>query len=203
MADTIPGNSTSTQRLAVSTPASGAIDFYGDTDWWKVDLIFGYSYQIGLFGAQYDRGSLYDPYLVIYNSIGNLQYAVDDIISGVARDALTNLVPNSSGYFFVSAQAFNGAGTGTYTIGVVRDQLASINSIEVVAINSVTADGVLDQWVDFSDWYRVTLTAGVQYQFDLIGSAADGTPSGLTLVDPWLALRNSLGAALLTNDDSG
>lgn len=50
MADTIPGNSTSTQMLAVGTSANGTIDFYGDTDWWRVSLIYGFRYQVWVAG---------------------------------------------------------------------------------------------------------------------------------------------------------
>src|SRR5262249_40118768 len=49
------------------------------------------------------------------------------------------------------------------------------------------------------DWFRTTLTAGVQYRFD-----EHGSPSGQgTLTDPLLRLWNSTGTTqLATNDDS-
>lgn len=52
-----------------------------------------------------------------------------------------------------------------------------------------------------SDWYQVTLTAGVQYQFDLMGAVADVDP--LTLPDPWLGLRDSSGVLLRSDNDAG
>ena len=73
MADSIPGNITSTQTLDIGASATSTIDFLGDTDWWKVSLVYGYSYQILLAGAQYNMGTLYDPYLAIYNSVGTFQ----------------------------------------------------------------------------------------------------------------------------------
>jgi methionine-rich copper-binding protein CopC len=56
--------------------------------------------------------------------------------------------------------------------------------------------------VDTADWVSITLQAGVSYQFDLIGSAADGA-SSLTLDDPLLALRSSAGTVISVDDDSG
>src|SRR5262249_35768730 len=47
------------------------------------------------------------------------------------------------------------------------------------------------------DWFRVSLTAGIQYRFD-----EHGVPSGQgTLTDPLLALYNSAGSFLTSNDD--
>src|SRR5438067_8373339 len=50
-----------------------------------------------------------------------------------------------------------------------------------------------------ADWFRITLTAGETYQFDLKGSA---TGNG-TLADPFLRLRDSAGTSLAFNDDNG
>ena len=55
-----------------------------------------------------------------------------------------------------------------------------------------------------ADWWRITLTAGTTYLFDLVGSSVDGFfEAGLTLDDPFLALRGASGATLLSDDDSG
>lgn len=51
------------------------------------------------------------------------------------------------------------------------------------------------------DWYRLTLTAGTTYSFDVLGSGSGST--SLTLADPYLFLRDSTGQLLLTNDDGG
>lgn len=76
---------------------------------------------------------------------------------------------------------------------------AGVGSTVTIQPNSRTV-GVIDSSSD-SDWYRISLTAGVTYAFDLIGGAEDGF--GLSLGDPWLAIRNSSGVALFIDDDSG
>jgi len=68
MADTIPGNSTSTQALPIGESRTSAIDFNGDTDWWKVTLNAGFGYQAWLEGSTSGGGTLGDPYLGVYNS---------------------------------------------------------------------------------------------------------------------------------------
>jgi subtilisin-like proprotein convertase family protein/subtilisin family serine protease len=74
-----------------------------------------------------------------------------------------------------------------------------IGSTITIQPNSRTL-GSIDSTTD-SDWYRISLTAGVTYAFDLIGGAEDGF--GLSLGDPWLAIRDSTGVALLIDDDGG
>ncbi len=201
MAADIPGNITSTQTLAVGTYAYSAIDFYGDTDWWKVALVSGYGYRIYLQGAYYGVGTLVDPYLAIYNSAGVVQ-SWNNNTSGLNWDSYLYYAPSSSGTFFLSAEEFGNDATGTYAVTILRDELASTSSAATVAANSISAVGNIDLQAD-ADWYRVTLTGGVQYQFDLIGSAYDGAAVGLTLADPYLFLRNSAGVALTWDNDSG
>ncbi len=47
------------------------------------------------------------------------------------------------------------------------------------------------------DWYKVTLVAGVTYQFDLMGTGGDA------LADPYLELMNASGDQLKFDDDGG
>ena len=78
MADSIPGNTTTTQTLVVGTSASSAIDFFGDTDWWKVYLTYGYQYQVWVAGYSSGNGTLVDPYLAVYNGDGTFAFANND-----------------------------------------------------------------------------------------------------------------------------
>ena len=124
MADTIPGNTSSFQALTVGTSATSAIDFNGDTDWWRVTLQGGFAYQVWVEGFDSGGGSLGDPFLAIYNSAGVFQHGNDNA-SFLTRDAYTSTVPNSTGTFFISAEEFGNNATGTYTITLWLDQLAS------------------------------------------------------------------------------
>ena len=202
MADSIRGDTASSQTLSIGSSQTSAIDFAGDTDWWKVSLQAGFSYQVWLEGLSAGVGTLVDPYLAIYNSSGTFQLSTNDI-SVLNWDSYTYLYPSSTGSYFLSAEAYGNKTAGTYRITIWQDELSSVATSAAVAVNSISAAGHLGWQGDISDWYAVTLTSGVQYQIDLIGSAGDGNLAGLTLTDPYLVLRNSAGVQLLANDDSG
>jgi subtilisin family serine protease len=199
MADTIPGNNSSTQPLALGSTVSSAIDFYGDTDWWRVNLSLGYQYQIWVEGSASNSGTLFDPYLGIFNIAGAFVTGNNDY-SGLTRDAYLSFTPGASGTYFLSAEAWNNIWLGTYNITIWQDELSSTASAATVAVNG-WADGRVGWQSDTSDWFGVNLTAGVTYEFDLLGSAGDG--SALTLANPYLVLRNAAGALLRSDDDSG
>ncbi|MEY4592221.1 MAG: hypothetical protein RIR18_1116 [Pseudomonadota bacterium] len=201
MADSITGNTSSTTTLSVGSSASSIIDFNGDTDWFKVALKYGYQYQVWVEGWSNGNGTLVDPYLAVYNSVGVFQLGADDI-SLYNKDAAITTTPSSTGTFFLGVSEYGNNATGTYKVTLWQDQLASTATAATIANNSGTTDRIGWQ-SDTSDWYSVYLTAGTNYQFDLLGSSGDGALSGLTLADPWLALRNGSGLALVVNDDSG
>jgi len=121
MADTILGNSTSTQALPIGESRTGAIDFAGDTDWRKVTLNAGFGFQAWLEGSTSGRGTLSDRYLVVYNSAGILQLSANDI-SLLNRDSYTYLLPSSAGNFFLSAEAYGNNTTETCRITIWQDR---------------------------------------------------------------------------------
>jgi subtilisin family serine protease len=203
MSDLVLGNKTSTATLVVGTSTSSSIDTSGDTDWWRVQLFTGYRYQVWLEGYGSGNGTLNDPYLAVYNSDGVLLASSDDIVQYTNRDSYVLVTPSYSGFYFFSAEEFGNNATGTYLITVWQDELASTASAAIAAVNSISALGHIGWQSDFSDWYGVNLTAGVQYQFDLIGSSGDGEGVGLTLDDPWLWLRKSDGTSIIADNDSG
>jgi hypothetical protein len=188
--------------LEIGTSQTGAIDSIGDTDWWKVNLVYGFTYQVWIEGYLQGKGTLYDPYLGVYSGAGVFSFGNDDA-SFLSYYSYSYVTPSSTGFIFLSAEENGGNATGTYTITIWQDELASTSSAAIAVVNAVSNIGHLGWQSDTSDWYKVTLTAGVLYQFDLIGSASDGAIGGLTLVDPYLMLRDSAGIALLLNDDSG
>jgi|AntAceMinimDraft_12_1070368.scaffolds.fasta_scaffold06413_3 subtilisin-like proprotein convertase family protein len=201
MADLIAGDSSTIYSLAINSSASSSIDYFGDTDWWRVSLTGGFGYQAWVEGWSSGGGTLFDPYLAVYNSAGVLQLYSDDI-SLSNYDSYLSGVPSVSGTFYLSAEESGDSATGTYTITLWQDQLASTASAATIPVNSLVTDRIGWQ-SDTSDWYSVTLTAGTLYQFDLVGTAGDGALVGLTLADPWLAIRSSAGVLIAANDDSG
>ncbi|MEZ5774976.1 MAG: leishmanolysin-related zinc metalloendopeptidase [Hyphomicrobiaceae bacterium] len=80
----------------------------------------------------------------------------------------------------------------------LRDDLAS----STATTGAISVGGKASGWIETAndeDWFRVTLTAGHTYQFDMGGSPSNEG----TLSDAFLVLRNSSGAQIDTDDDSG
>ena len=197
--DVITGNLSTTKTIEVGSSDTGVIDYTGDTDWWRFQGLSGYGYQIWIEGLSSSSGNLADPYVGIFSSSGAFIQANNDFGTGT-RDAYTYLAVTQNGSFFVSSEEFGNDATGTYKITVWQDALASVNSAATVAVDSSTW-GRIGWQNDTSDWISVQLTAGINYQFDLVGSTREG--NSLALVDGWLALRGSDGNVLVADDDSG
>ena len=77
MADTIPGDSSTSATISVGGTVSGNLDFVGDHDWFKVTLTAGQAVTISLNGV-----TLVDPYLNVRDSAGNVVASNDDIVDG-------------------------------------------------------------------------------------------------------------------------
>ncbi|MCV2422134.1 S8 family serine peptidase [Paucibacter sp. DJ2R-2] len=201
MADTIPGDTTSTQQLGIGASATSAIDFVGDVDWWRMSLTKGYQYQLWVEGLSSGNGSLSNPYLGIYNSAGVFQLGNNDL-SLYAQDSYLTVVPSGSGTYFLSAEAFGNNAVGSYRVTLWQDELNSSASAATLGANAWVEER-LGWQSDTSDWFGITLTAGVSYQFDMIGSSGDGDQLGLSLANPYLRLRDVNGLLLRSDDDSG
>ncbi|NBP40638.1 MAG: hypothetical protein EBV34_19840, partial [Betaproteobacteria bacterium] len=201
MSTPIAGNSASTATIAINSSLQGSLDFNGDTDWYRVELVAGYGYQIWLEGYSSGLGTLVDPCVAVFNSAGTTPpLAFGNDIALLNWDAYATFVPSSSSTYFISAEEFGNNATGTYRLTVWQDQLSTVATAATIAPNTAVTDRI--GWgVDTSDWYAITLSAGVNYQFDLVGSARDG--ANFALLDPFLFLRNSNGTVLVGDDDSG
>ena len=199
MSAQIPGNVSSTASISVNSNVSGSLESIGDTDWYRVQFQNGYAYQIWVEGFTSGLGTLVDPYVAVFSSTGAPLAAGNDI-SLANRDAFVTYVPLTAGTYFVSAEEYGNNATGSYRLTVWQDQLNSIATAATIATNTKVTDRI--GWgSDLSDWFAVNLTAGVNYQFDLVGSVRDGETFALT--DPYLWLRSATGTALVSDDNSG
>jgi Ca2+-binding RTX toxin-like protein len=111
-ADDYTGNTSTTGVVAVGGSATGAVQFSGDKDWFRVALAAGASYTFNLVGA-----SLSDPVLELRNGAGGLIASNDD--SNGTLNSQIIYTATSSGAFFLSAGGY-ASRTGTYTLSVVR-----------------------------------------------------------------------------------
>ena len=71
--DDYPAAAGSAGTVAVGAPATSAVDYAGDEDWFAVELIAGRRYEIDLEGWWTGQGTLVDPYLRgIHDAAGHL-----------------------------------------------------------------------------------------------------------------------------------
>lgn len=194
--DDYAGSTATSGTLAVGGSVSGSIESASDSDWFRVTLTAGTTYRINLTGV-----TLADTWLVLRNSSGT-QLTLD-YNSGPGAHSQITYTPTSTGTFYVDAQGYLSTHTGTYTVALTQttgttptpttdDYAGSTSTTGAIAAGGSVTGNI--ETVGDNDWFRISLTAGNSYRFDLIGG---------TLWDPYLTLLNSSGTSLLTNDDSG
>src|SRR3954471_19013215 len=167
----------------------GTIDYAGDQDWLRMELAGGTSYEIHLHGQ--DLGfQLAPPRIRIFDSARHLIAEGDPLDGGV----VLTFTALSYGTHYLSIDSSDPAAIGTYNFHGFGDD---ISGSARRAVNSQSS-GALEYFTD-EDGFTFKLIAGVNYTFDLRGQA---TGAG-TLQDPLLLLRNSTGATLASDDDSG
>ena len=64
--------------IAAGEVLDGEIQFFGDQDWFAIEMVEGDTYRINLRGASGNHGTLGDPYLELYDADGALIAADDD-----------------------------------------------------------------------------------------------------------------------------
>ena len=117
-ADDYLGSLATRGNLTVGGSLIGNIETGGDTDWFKVSLTAGITYQIGLAGATVGGGSIFDPILRLMNASGVQVAYNDDIDRGVNRNSRIDYSAVSTGFYYVEASGFLSE-TGTYTISII------------------------------------------------------------------------------------
>jgi methionine-rich copper-binding protein CopC len=189
--------------LVIGGQVTGNIEAASDQDWFKVSLQAGNTYTFELKGYDSGGGTLgsgtsHQPYLSLYDSNGLFNDATAS--GGAGGDPLLSFTPTITGNYFLSADDLYSTGTGTYTIKassaatVSDDYPWSTSTTGVVTVNGNASSGAIES-VNDGDLFKINLTAGTTYVFDLIGATGG-------LADPYLWLY-SPDAVLLSSDDDG
>jgi Ca2+-binding RTX toxin-like protein len=197
----LPDETATTGSVAVGDTATGTLGLPNDVDWFQATLTRGATYRIDLKGTSSDvQWTLRDPRLAgLYDSTGTLLANTGDNDSGTGTDASVVFTPLASGTYYLAAGG-NAGSFGTYQLSLAQidDYAAASSTSGSVAVNSF-ATGDLESPGD-TDWFQVTLSAGVEYQIDLEGSYTDRG----TLPDPnFLGVYDSTGTPIAdtANDD--
>lgn len=110
------GDTSTTAQLAIGSSITGGMQFRGDHDWIRVQLIGGHTYQIEERGYASGNGTLSDPYVRLYNSSG-VEIAHDDD-AGVGLNSNLVFQVAQSGTYYLDASSYANFYTGTYTLGI-------------------------------------------------------------------------------------
>ncbi len=176
--------------LSVGGSNTGTISS-SELDFFRVTLEKGKRYQFDLKGSSSGSGTLYDPFLYLFEADGQTIISRNSN-SGAGRDARMTYVAKSSDVYFLAARGYSGT-TGSYTIAAT--QLADGTTSLTVGNN---ISGTISQSREV-DRYKVTLSAGDNYYFNLKG-ASSGYGS---LTDPFLVLWDEDFKAVFTDNNSG
>lgn len=193
--DDYPWSSNTTGVVVVNGSATnGVVNFTDDMDLFKVTLTAGTSY---VFNLASTAGGLSDPYLQLYSPTGELLSFDDD--SAGALNSRISYTANSTGTYYLGAMD-QGSGTGAYTLSAATvtftdDYPWNTSTSGVVVVNGAGTSGVINV-SDDADLFKVTLTAGTTYTFNLTRST-DG------LSDPYLCLYSPTTDLVASDDDSG
>ena len=97
--------------VTVGEPAQGAMDHFGDVDFFTFEAVAGESYRI-----QVTLGTLEDSELALYDADGS-ELAYNDDDEGSLASLITWVAPGSGSYH-VEVGALGASGTGSYTLSV-------------------------------------------------------------------------------------
>ncbi|GAB3459047.1 hypothetical protein GCM10027321_15870 [Massilia terrae] len=113
--DIYSGDTNTSGTLSPGGVVRSAIDFAGDTDWFKVDLEAGQRYSFQLTGAVEGGGTLAAPELRLYNASKSVLWTIG---GSSYNDPYTSYTPTVSGTYYLQVRPdYTGAAsTGSYTL---------------------------------------------------------------------------------------
>ncbi|MFL6740460.1 MAG: M10 family metallopeptidase C-terminal domain-containing protein, partial [Sphingomicrobium sp.] len=142
----IPSNSSTTTSITIGGTVSSTLDFLGDHDWIRIDLVAGQAVTVLVDGT-----TLEDPYVYIRNAAGAVLFSNDDINPGVIRDSQVSFTAQTTGTYYIDVGSFEESYTGNYTVTVSNYTPPPLASYDTIA-----QELVVDYW-----------GAGQQHHFDV------------------------------------
>ncbi|HVM38653.1 MAG TPA: M10 family metallopeptidase C-terminal domain-containing protein [Sphingomicrobium sp.] len=111
--DSLFGREQVSHDLALGQAVSSDIGTVGDNDWFRISLEAGQIIDFSARAATSQNGSLSDPIIYVYDSLGRLVGSNDN--SGSGKDASVRLQAASAGTYYIVVASADG-GTGSYTV---------------------------------------------------------------------------------------
>jgi RTX calcium-binding nonapeptide repeat (4 copies) len=184
--DTVLGSIATTDSIALGTSLTGYINTNWEHDWYSITLTAGVVYQFSVGGV----GTRLYPGLSFFDASGQ---SVDQLARrndlSTSGTAYVDFITTTTGTYYIDVSAAN-IGEYILTAALNPDNVgAATNSASNIVIGS-SRTGLIDYSYDH-DWYAVTLTAGVAYQFSTSGFGTSG-------LYPSLSLLNASGVSIIS-----
>ena len=194
----IPGDISTQFTIAENETLNGNLEKLGDRDWFGLQLDEYSTYSFEFFGS--GTTPLDDPILQVYNSNSSLIAEDDD--GGQFSNSRLIFTTEAAGSYFLAAGAYGDSFKGTYTISMVKLDVADdyLGSAETTIFlkEGVPITGSIQTAGD-QDFFKFITNIGAIYEFSLVGDVN----SDNELKDPFLAIIDSEGEYLALNDNWG
>ena len=167
-----------TGEIAEGETKAGDISAPNEQDWFQVTLSAGYVYTFDLRGEASGAGTLGDPHLALYDADGN--WLTEDYDGSGTLDARLSFAASTTNTYYIAADG-TGYTSGTYQLEVTAsadDYAGDASTTGEIAAGETKAGDISTS--NDQDWFRITLTQGELYTFDLRGESSGGG----TLVRP-------------------
>ncbi|WP_146589871.1 calcium-binding protein [Puniceibacterium confluentis] len=169
-----------TGQIVTGASATGEIEESGDRDWFAITLEASQTYFFTLNGELGSGGTLFDPYLRLFDNEGVLLAENDDYYT--LDSSIIGFEAPYSGTYYLGAGAYSDDGTGTYTLHATDGGDDIGDTIETAADLTLGATIATDIFYpDDRDVFAVSLEAGEFYAIEVNGESLDG--SGLQIMD--------------------
>ena len=190
MADTVPGNTSTTATVTVGSTITGTIETAGDHDWYKITLAAGQSISIALGGTGATPGL--DTFLRFRDASGNVIAFNDD--SGGGVNSLLNLTAPTAGTYYIDVGTFSDGSSGQFQLGVSTYVPPPVFTYDQIADQLVNG-----YWGGPSQSHHWDVTQGGSLTVNLTALTADGQ----TLARAALALWSDVIGVTFTEVTSG
>lgn len=196
----ISGSTSTSATLSVNSSAKGQVSFWGDHDWYKVNLVSGNTYSFAAIGTGLNAVS--DTYLKLRDGSGNILRTDNDSgpgessVIGMAGYGQGKFIAPYTGAYFIDVSANSFFSTGQYGVSVTQS-LASNGykpSFDVLmgagALHTDPSSGSPNDWNQVlgttrGEGVNLTYSFRESVTYTTTGKNASSTFSKVTATEMW------------------
>ena len=161
----IANTAATTATIAPWREIASMIDAPGDRDWFRADLLGGFNYDIRM-GGDGSLDAISQVEFFIFDKNAEQIFNVDRVNASSVSGVFT--APRD-GTYFIAAAGDDGREQGNYVLELLDDEASSATNTPATISPDETVSGLINGEGD-SDWYRIELFGGFNYDVRLGGS---------------------------------